>query len=130
MTAGTSLASVATVAWCLEVADRFVDWWERLTEDERVSVDAMLRLLEYYGPGLREPYCVDLPEVAGIAVRRLRAAHDSGDFGIMLCVDQWRARILLLSGGGWMETAAVSVDVVADIRAFVDEDAVRMERAS
>ena len=36
--------------WTVEVTDQFESWWDLLTEDERISVDGMIRVLEAQGP--------------------------------------------------------------------------------
>jgi hypothetical protein len=38
------------MSWDVEYTDEFGEWWERLTEEEQISLDASVRLLEALGP--------------------------------------------------------------------------------
>ena len=38
--------------WDVEYTDEFGEWWRSLSEDEQVSLDASVRLLEDRGPNL------------------------------------------------------------------------------
>jgi hypothetical protein len=41
--------------WEVEFTEEFGLWWETLTEDEQVCVDASVRLVEHIGPHLGRP---------------------------------------------------------------------------
>ena len=36
--------------WNVEYTDEFEAWWKRLSEEEQISIDATVRLLETRGP--------------------------------------------------------------------------------
>jgi hypothetical protein len=40
----------------VEVSDEFIDWYRSLNEQEGVSVDSAIDMLEAYGPALGRPY--------------------------------------------------------------------------
>lgn len=42
--------------WEVEYTDEFEDWWDTLTEEECIDIDACVGLLEEYGPNLRHPF--------------------------------------------------------------------------
>ena len=44
------------MAWDVEYTDEFGKWWEVLSEEELISVDASVRLLEECGPALSFPH--------------------------------------------------------------------------
>jgi hypothetical protein len=84
------------VAWDLEVTDEFEQWWQVLPEEEQISVDAVLRLLEIYGSALDHPYS---REVEGARhVRCLRVPHASRSMNVLYFCFPWRSHLLLLSG--------------------------------
>ena len=42
--------------WDIEYTEQFLKWWHNLKEEEQITVDASIRLLEHFGPNLRFPY--------------------------------------------------------------------------
>src|ERR1019366_9072452 len=48
------------MAWEVEYTDEFARWWESLSEQEQIAVDACVRQLEELGPGLPLDFCFDL----------------------------------------------------------------------
>jgi hypothetical protein len=44
-----------SVPWEVEYTAEFGTWWDQLAEAEQVKVDAMIRLLEEFGPDLAFP---------------------------------------------------------------------------
>ena len=42
--------------WEIEYTDEFEAWWDQLTEDEQVDVNAKIILLQRFGPALRRPH--------------------------------------------------------------------------
>lgn len=44
------------MSWDIEYTDEFGEWWSSLSEDEQVSLDASVRLLEERGPTLGFPH--------------------------------------------------------------------------
>jgi hypothetical protein len=43
------------VAWSVEFTDGFEEWWNALSEDEQIEIDAKVELLQEYGPTLPRP---------------------------------------------------------------------------
>ena len=43
------------MAWEVEYTDEFGAWWNTLTSDEQIEIDAKVRLLEERGPVLPRP---------------------------------------------------------------------------
>jgi len=46
------LGYITPMAWEIEFTDEFRDWWNTLTEKEQGAIDASVKLLEEFGPGL------------------------------------------------------------------------------
>ncbi len=44
------------MTWEVEYTDEFGFWWDTLSEEEQISVDASVRLLEKCGPTLGYPH--------------------------------------------------------------------------
>ena len=44
------------MAYEVEVTDEFVEWWDKITEEEQEALAARVELLEARGPVLRRPY--------------------------------------------------------------------------
>jgi hypothetical protein len=44
------------MAWNVEYADAFEDWWNGLSEVEEDDIAVGIGLLETYGPALKRPY--------------------------------------------------------------------------
>jgi hypothetical protein len=72
--------------------------WDGLTEDERVSVDGMIQVLEMHGPSLGPPYSIEVTTSRHPQLRQLRVPHR----GMALCVlyipDEQSAASVLLIG--------------------------------
>ena len=62
------------MAWTVEFADQFEGWWNGLSEDEQIDIDAKVRLLEELGAGVGQASC---RYCAGIAPRQHEGASDS-----------------------------------------------------
>ena len=106
------------MGWLVEVGDEFERWWRDLNEEERVSVDAMLLVLEIYGSSLGPPYATDVDAVRLPAVRQLRIPHGERPLRILFKYDQWRTSILLL---GEAVAAADSLsEVLAPVHASME----------
>jgi hypothetical protein len=86
------------VSWTVEVTDEFETWWDALTEDERVSLDGMIRVLEAHGPSLGSPYNMDVPESRHPQLRQLRVPHQSRFLCVLYIPDEKRAALILLTG--------------------------------
>jgi hypothetical protein len=95
------------VAWTVEVTDQFESWWHQLTEDERISVDGMIRVLEAQGPGMGAPYSIELAASRFPQLRQLTVPHGDHAICVLYSSDEGRETLVLLTG----TTAAGEEDV-------------------
>jgi hypothetical protein len=87
------------VAWTVEVTDQFEAWWDHLSEDERVSIDGMIHVLEAHGPLLDAPYSIETAGSRYPQLRQLRVPHQGRDICVLYISDDWRSTLVLLTGG-------------------------------
>ena len=95
------------VAWTVEVTDDFEAWWDGLGEEERISVDGMIRVLETHGPSLGSPYSIEIVGSRYPQLRQLRVPHQEHVICVLYVIDEWREALVLLTG-----TTAGAVDEV------------------
>src|SRR5688500_7769388 len=88
----------ARVAWTVEVTDEFEDWWDAVTEDERVSLDGMIHVLEMHGPSLNLPYSTEVTGSRHPELRQLRVPHRDRFLCVLYIPDEQTAALLLLTG--------------------------------
>jgi hypothetical protein len=86
------------VPWTIEVTEEFERWWDLLTEEERISIDGMIRVLEAQGSLLGDPYAVPVAGSRIAQLRQLRVPHDDQVICVLFVLDQPRAAVVLLSG--------------------------------
>ena len=86
------------MVWTVEVTDQFEAWWDALSEDERVSIDGMIRVLESHGPALAPPFSTVGGGSTYAEVRELRVPHGAGAICVLYVSDPGRAAIVLLIG--------------------------------
>ncbi len=86
------------MTWEVEYTDEFGDWWASLSQEEQVSVDAYVRVLEDKGPQLRYPYCSGINGSRHSHMRELRIQHGGDPYRVLYAFDSRRAAILLLGG--------------------------------
>ena len=84
--------------WTVEVSEVFESWWAGLTEEERVSVDGMIRVLERHGPAMGPPYSVDSVGSRHSAMRQLRVPHQGEDLCVLYVPMPARSAVVLLTG--------------------------------
>ena len=89
---------IVTVAWDVEYTDDFEAWWNGLAEDEQVSVDASVRLLEAYGPALPFPHSSGVERSRHGRMRELRIRHRGRPLRVLYAFDPRRVAVLLLGG--------------------------------
>ena len=87
------------VPWTVEVTSQFESWWDGLTEDERVSIDGMIHVLEAHGPSLGAPYSVPV-DTSRYApqLRQLLVPHQDRQICVLYIPDDRRSRLVLLTG--------------------------------
>jgi hypothetical protein len=86
------------VAWTVEVTEEFEAWWDELNDDERVSIDGMIRVLETHGPALRSPYSSEVTNSRYEALRQLHVPHLNRAICVLYVSDEQRAIVVLLTG--------------------------------
>jgi hypothetical protein len=86
------------VAWTIEVTDEFETWWDALSEDERVSLDGMIHVLEMHGPSLGPPYSIDVTASRHPGLRELRVPHKGASLCVLYVPDEQTAALVLLTG--------------------------------
>jgi len=63
------------VSWEVEYTDEFAEWWLTLSEEEQISVDATVQLLEQRGPQLPSPHSSSINGSKHSHMRELRTQH-------------------------------------------------------
>lgn len=84
--------------WEVEFTDEFEEWWESLTEDEQIDVDAKVRLLERAGPALRRPHCGPISTSRHPNMKELVVQHAGRPYRVLYAFDPRRCAILLIGG--------------------------------
>lgn len=85
--------------WDVEVTDEFAAWFKvALDGEERVSVAAVVELLEEYGPALAHPHSSDVRSSRHGRMRELRIQHHGRPYRVFYCFDPRRIAILLIGG--------------------------------
>jgi hypothetical protein len=86
------------MAWAIEFVDEFEGWWNGLSEDEQVDVDAKVRLLEELGPALGRPHADTVQGSRHANMKELRIQHAGRPYRVLFAFDPRRSAILLLGG--------------------------------
>lgn len=78
--------------WKIEYTETFSEWWSALSEDEAISVDASIRLLEAFGPQLKFPYSSGIEGSKFPHLRELRIQHKGQpyEYFMRLILEEWR----------------------------------------
>lgn len=83
--------------WTVEVTEEFETWWNERSDDERVSIDGMIRVLETHGPALGTPYTADVAD-SKHQLRQLLVPHQAQQICVLYVVEDARAALVLLTG--------------------------------
>jgi hypothetical protein len=86
------------VPWDVEYTDLFEEWWQHLSEEQHVALDAMVQVLEQHGPALGPPYSVDVPALDNPNLRQLRVPFREQVLCVLYLADEWREAVVLLAG--------------------------------
>lgn len=86
------------MAWDVEFTDMFGGWWDGLAEDEQVSIDASVQLLERFGPNLKFPHSSSIAGSQYSHMRELRIQHQGRPYRVLYAFDPRRTAILLIGG--------------------------------
>jgi hypothetical protein len=105
--------------WPVEYTDAFGDWWDSLTDAEQEDINAVVILLQRFGPALRFPYSSSLVSSRHAHMRELRVQHAGRLYRMLYAFDPRRTAILLIGGektGGdrWYETYVPLADRLYD----------------
>ncbi len=84
--------------WQVEYTDEFGEWWDSLTDDERTSIDAHVRVLEKRGPSLPFPYSSGVKGSRHAHMRELRIQSGGKPLRVFYAFDPRRVAILLIGG--------------------------------
>jgi hypothetical protein len=78
------------MAWEVEYTDEFEAWWNGLTEEEQIELDAKVRLLEPHGPVLPRPHSDVIVTSKHANMKELRGRvifpHPSGRTESSICL--------------------------------------------
>ena len=91
------------MAWEIEFTDEFNGWWETLSPDEQIEMDAKVRLLEELGPVLPRPHSdvivssrhANMKELRGKVIDEFKQEHI---LRALYAFDPRRIAILLIGG--------------------------------
>jgi len=82
----------------VEFTPEFEEWWNSLSEDEQVAIDAKVRLLEERGPVLPRPHADIIASSRHANMKELRAKCDGKQLRVLYAFDPRRMAILLIGG--------------------------------
>lgn len=76
----------------------FGDWWDGLTEDEQVDVNAKVILLQKLGSALPRPHADLIRSSRHANMKELRIQHAGRPYRVLFAFDPQRCAILLIGG--------------------------------
>lgn len=105
------------MAWEIEVSDEFKGWYESLNDEECVSVNGAIDVLEQLGPALGRPYVDTLRGSQYPNMKELRVQHQGSPYRILFVFDPRRYAYLILGGdktgdARWYEDAIRRADLI------------------
>ena len=86
------------MAWEVEYTDEFEAWWDGLGEDEQISINAVVIILEQVGPALTRPYADTVKGSRFPNMRELRVQHQGRPFRLLYAFDPRRTALILIGG--------------------------------
>lgn len=86
------------MAWEVEYTDEFGSWWDSLSVDEQVSVQAIVGLLEERGWKLAGSYSSGIKGSRHSHMRELRIQHEGRPYRVLYAFDPTRTALLLIGG--------------------------------
>jgi hypothetical protein len=107
------------MAWEIEFTDEFREWWNILSEKEQGVIDASVKLLEEFGPGLARPHADSLSKMSKHAnMKELRVQIAGDAYRILFAFDPRRVGILLMGARKadqkWYKDAVPQADSLYD----------------
>ena len=85
-------------SWTVEFTDEFVQWWNTLDENEKVSIAASVLVLEEEGPNLERPHVDTIEGASHTNMKELRTQHGGRPLRTFFAFAPRRASILLIAG--------------------------------
>lgn len=86
------------MAWEVEFTDEFEQWWNSLEETEQIKIDAVIRMLEEYGPDLPYPLSSSVSGSRHPHMRELRVQVHGKPFRVLYAFNPKRTAVLLVGG--------------------------------
>lgn len=86
------------MAYEIEFADEFGEWWESLTAAEQVSIRASIIVLSEKGPALGRPHADTVKGSDFPNMKELRVQHAGSPIRIFFAFDPRRTALLLIGG--------------------------------
>jgi hypothetical protein len=90
------------MAWEVEYTDEFEAWWNGLTEEEQIELNAKVRLLEQHGPVLPKPHSDVIVTSKHANMKELRGkvifSNHRAELRVPYAFDPQRTAILLIGG--------------------------------
>jgi hypothetical protein len=89
---------IVYMAWDVVFTDEFEGWWDGLTEDEQVSVNRKVILLQERGPALSRPHADVIHGSHYPNMKELRVQHEGRPYRLLFIFDPQRSAVLLIGG--------------------------------
>lgn len=90
------------MAWEVEYTNEFEAWWNGLTEEEQIELDAKVGLLEHHGPVLPRPHSDVIATSKHANMKELRGKvifpQHRAELRVLYAFDPRRTAILLIGG--------------------------------
>lgn len=84
--------------WEIEYTDEFEEWWNCLTEEEQIDVEAKIILLRRFGPTLPRPHADVIKSSRHANMKELIIQHNGRPYRVLYAFDPRRCAILLAGG--------------------------------
>jgi hypothetical protein len=84
--------------WLVEYTDAFGEWWDSLSEEDQIAIDAHVAELGRRGPNLPFPYSSGVKGSRHPHMRELRIQRGGRPLRVFYAFDPRRAAILLIGG--------------------------------
>ena len=107
------------MAWAVEYTDEFETWWNTLSVEEQIEINAKVELLEEQGPTLPRPYADVITSSRHSNMKELRGKVEERHLRVLFAFDPRRTALLLIGGDKtgdpkWYERFVPIVDALFD----------------
>jgi hypothetical protein len=92
------MSYIPFMEWEVEFTAEFESWWNSLSEDEQVDVNAKVILLQKLGPSLPRPHADLIHSSRHANMKELRIQHSGRPYRVLFAFDPRRSAILLIGG--------------------------------